>query len=686
MSTNPHNHQMNHEQENHMSHNHSQHDETSHMSHDMAHMSMTSPGMASMDMHDMKRRFWWSFALMIPIIIITPFMGITLPFTLTFPGSIWLTAILSLILYIIGSKPFFEGAKNEIKARKPAMMSLITMGLFVTFWYSIYALIVNQLFHVEHIMDFFWEFATLTVIMLLGHRIEMTATMQAGDATSKLRALLPNIAHIKHGNEIMDMPIATLKNDMVIQVLAGEAFPADGTVLSGYSQVNESLMTGESQLIDKTKNSPIISGTINGNGTLDVRVTNVGSKSFIGQLQTILSDSQDKKSRAETLADRVASYLFWIALAFAITAFVIWTYLRGVSAATNIAVTVLVIACPHALGLAVPLVIQRTKSIAASQGILIKNRKALTAGNHLRYALMDKTGTLTTGQFTITRIVTYDFEKMKAISIMAALDRQSTHPLAKSIVNYAKSTNAPHQHAQHVENIAGYGVSGMIDDMHYLLVSARYLKENQVAFTPLTDDGSISYLLRHNQVIAAVVQGDTIKDTAKDFVGHLVAQGIQPVLVTGDNTKAASAAAETLGITDVHSQVSPQEKIDLITQYQARGDVLMIGDGINDAPALAQANLSIAIGAGTEVAQASADAILIADQLPKIITFLSLIKHANAKQIQNLWWATGYNIIAIPLAAGVFAWIGLMINPMFGAIAMSISTVIVALNALTLKY
>ena len=650
------------------------------------HMHMADdPGMANMDMLDMKRRFWWSFGLMIPIIIITPFMGMSLPVTLTFPGSNWATAILSFALYMIGSKPFFEGAKSEIKARKPAMMSLVSMGLLVTFWYSIYALLANQFLHSAHIMDFFWEFATLTVIMLLGHRIEMTATMKAGDATDKLRALLPNIAHVKHDDMIMDMPIATLKPDMIIQVLAGESFPSDGVVVTGHSQVDESLMTGESRLIDKSENSPVVGGTINGNGSLDVRLTQVGVNSFVGQLQTALSTSQDQKSRAETRADRVASYLFWVALLFSLGAFIVWTNLRGFSAATNIAVTVLVIACPHALGLAIPLVIQRTKSVAASQGILIKNRKALSAANRLQYALMDKTGTLTTGQFSVNRIVTHDLDKTQAVAIMSALDSQSTHPLAKSITAYRRQIKAPQLQAENVTNIAGYGVSGMVNDDHYLLVSERFLSEHNISFTPLDDEGSISYLLKHDQVIAAISQGDTVRDTASEFVKNLVQQGITPVLVTGDNIKTAHDVAAQLGITDIHAQVSPQEKITLVTKYQQMGNVMMIGDGINDAPALAQANLSIAIGAGTQVAQAAADAVLIANQLPKIIDFLQLIKHANRKQIQNLWWGAGYNIIAIPLAAGVLASVGLMLNPMIGAIVMSLSTVIVALNALTIK-
>lgn len=669
---------------------------TSHEHHDMSsmnhdHMDMSShehtshAGMDSMDMSDMKRRFWWAFFLMLPIIIITPFMGIHLPFTFTFPGSSWVSALLSTLLYFIGSKPFWDGTRAEFRTKKPAMMSLITVGLNVTFWYSIYAVLSTQLFHV-HVMDFFWEFATLNVIMLLGHRIEMSVTMQAGDATAKLRELMPNIAHVKHNDMLMDMPIDTLKSNMIVRVLAGESFPADGTVVEGVSQVDESLMTGESRLVEKKIGSQVVGGTINGNGTLDVKLTTVGDDSFIGQLKETLLSSQDKKSRAETLADKVAAWLFWVALLFAIGSLLIWTPLRGLGFAVNIAATVLVIACPHALGLAVPLVINRTKAIAAQEGILIKNRKALVAANHLKFALMDKTGTLTTGKFTVQHFSVYDFDQSKALEIMSALDQQSTHPLAQSIVNYAKEQHAPKIQASHVENIAGYGVRGKIDDQLYTLASAKYLKQNHITFTPLQTEGSISYLLEEGRVIAAIAQGDHLKESAPAFIRTLLNQGITPVMITGDNELAAKQIADELKITDIHSQVSPQDKINLVSEYQQHGTTMMIGDGINDAPALAQANLSIAIGVGTEVAHASADAILIADQLSKIIDFINLAKRSNTKQVQNLWWGASYNIIAIPLAAGVLAFAGIMLNPMIAALIMSLSTIIVAINALLLKH
>ncbi|EQC82532.1 cation transport ATPase [Leuconostoc mesenteroides subsp. cremoris TIFN8] len=535
-------------------------------------------------------------------------------------------------------------------------------------------------------MDFFWEFATLNVIMLLGHRIEMSVTMQAGDATAKLRELMPNIAHVKHNDMLMDMPIDTLKSNMIVRVLAGESFPADGTVVEGVSQVDESLMTGESRLVEKKIGSQVVGGSINGNGTLDVKLTTVGDNSFIGQLKETLLSSQDKKSRAETLADKAAAWLFWVALLFAIGSLLIWTPLRGLGFAVNIAATVLVIVCPHALGLAVPLVINRTKAIAAQEGILIKNRKALVAANHLKFALMDKTGTLTTGKFTVQHFSVYDFDQSKALGIMSALDQQSTHPLAQSIVNYAKEQHAPKIQASHVENIAGYGVRGKIDDQLYTLASAKYLKQNHITFTPLQTEGSISYLLEEGRVIAAIAQGDHLKESAPAFIRTLLNQGITPVMITGDNELAAKQIADELKITDIHSQVSPQDKINLVSEYQQHGTTMMIGDGINDAPALAQANLSIAIGVGTEVAHASADAILIADQLSKIIDFINLAKRSNTKQVQNLWWGASYNIIAIPLAAGVLAFAGIMLNPMIAALIMSLSTIIVAINALLLKH
>lgn len=663
---------------NHMSMQEQQHTPSSHNNHHHNGMDM--------DMDDLTKRFWWSLILMVPIIIMAPFMGLSLPFTWTFTGSIWLVTVLATILFIVGTPPFFKGAKTELSHRKPAMMSLISMALIVTYFYSIYTVIANEIFHMHpHMMDFFWEFATLTVIMLLGHRIEMSVTMQAGDATSKLQALLPRIAHVKHDDMVHDMPLAEIKQDMILQVLAGESFPTDGIVLEGHSQVDESLMTGESRLIDKQKDSAVVGGTINGNGTLLVKVTFIGDYSFIGRLQQALTTSQDNKSQIETVADRVASWLFWVALVVAVLAVVIWLPITGLSNAINIAVTVLVIACPHALGLAVPMVIARTKSLAAARGILIKNRKALQNTDMLRYALMDKTGTLTTGQFTVTAVITYDFDAQRALAIMAALDQQSTHPLAASIVAHAKAKKAPQLIAHDVNNIAGIGVSGIIDQQRYILASSRYLDEHHIDYSPVdtTVGNSVSYLLADTKVIGAVSQGDAIKDSAKAFIDHLKAQHLIPVLVTGDNLSSAQKVAQALDIDDVHALVSPQDKIQLVTQYQQDGPVMMIGDGINDAPALAQADLSIAIGAGADVAQASADTVLVSDHLPQIMSFLTLCQRSHRKQIQNLWWGAGYNIFAIPLAAGVLAPIGFLLNPMIGAILMSASTILVALNALS---
>lgn len=660
------------------------HDHTSHsLSQHHMHMPDNS-GMVHMDMSDMKKRFWWSLGLMIPIIIMTPFMGMRLPFTLTFPYSIWIVTLLSVILYTIGTTPFFTGAKQELKSKKPAMMTLVSMGLLVTFWYSIYTVVTNQIWHTNHV-DFFWEFATLTVIMLLGHRIEMSATMQAGNATAALQSLLPNIVHVQHGHHVMDMSITELKVGMTIQVLVGEAFPADGIVVDGRSQVDESLVTGESQLVEKYESCRVVSGTINGGSTLTIQVTDTGEQAFIGQLQTSLNHSQDVKSRVETLANRVASYLFWFAFITAIISLAIWTPLHGFAFALNIAITVLVIACPHALGLAVPLVIQRTKSIGAAQGILINNRQVIGVSPHLKFALMDKTGTLTTGKFNVINFISFIGSDEENLSLMASLNRQSTHPLAESIIAYANENNATQLTTHSFTNLPGYGVSGVINQLPYALVSERYLIDYDINFEPLNSEGTNSYLISQNMVLAAITQGDQLKPSAIEFISDLKSHDIIPIMVTGDNKRVATKVANQLGIQKVHAEVSPQNKIELVQFYQAHGPVIMIGDGINDAPALAQADLSIAIGTGTKVAQASADTILITNNLLKIIAFLSLIQQANIKQKENLLWGAGYNIFAIPLAAGILFTYGFVLNPMIGAVVMSLSTIIVALNALTIK-
>ncbi|CAK1238563.1 Cation-transporting P-type ATPase (ZntA) [Fructobacillus cardui] len=687
-----------------MGHNHQGHDnhmqmdhgqmKMDHQNHDMSNMG-SMPGMdhdmsgmgdmggMPMNHSNMKQRFWWSFALLIPLLFVAPFMGVDLPITLTFPGSNWVMLILAVAMYAVGTQPFFSSAKIELKQKKPAMMSLISMGLLVTFWVSVYAFIAKTFFKVDA-MDYFLEFGTLVVIMLLGHLIEMQATMKAGNATSELSKLTPATAHVKEGDSFTDKPVSDLTNGAVVQVLAGESFPADGTVLSGSSQVDESLMTGESKPVKKAENSSVIGGTINGEGTLLVQVSAVGDDSFIGHLKKTLNQTEASSSKAESLANKVAGWLFWVGLTAAILALLIWTAISGLTTAFNIAVTTLIIACPHALGLAIPLVIQRTKALAAKDGILIKKHGAVLSAKHLDYALMDKTGTLTNGHFQVQKLVTNKISDHDALAIMAALEQQSSHPLAKAIVQKAKDDGVTVTAGQDVQTIAGAGISGTVNSQHYFLVSARYLTEQHIDFEPLDADGSISYLTDGHQVLAAVSLGDSIKDSAKDFVAQLKAHQITPVLVTGDAKKTANKVAQELGINVVQAEVSPEDKINLVKQYQQKGKTMMIGDGINDSPALAQADLSVAIGAGTDVAQASADAVLISQSLPKIIDLINLAHNANRKEVENLWWGAGYNILAIPTAAGLFAFAGIMLNPLIGAIVMSLSTVVVAINALLL--
>jgi P-type Cu2+ transporter len=687
-----------------MGHNHQGHDDhmnmdhgqmkMDHQNHDMSNMG-SMPGMdhdmsgmgdmggMPMNHSNMKQRFWWSFALLIPLLFVAPFMGVDLPITLTFPGSNWVMLILAVAMYAVGTQPFFSSAKIELKQKKPAMMSLISMGLLVTFWVSVYAFIAKTFFKVDA-MDYFLEFGTLVVIMLLGHLIEMQATMKAGNATSELSKLTPATAHVKEGDSFTDKPVSDLTNGAVVQVLAGESFPADGTVLSGSSQVDESLMTGESKPVKKAEKSSVIGGTINGEGTLLVQVSAVGDDSFIGHLKKTLNQTEASSSKAESLANKVAGWLFWVGLTAAILALLIWTAISGLTTAFNIAVTTLIIACPHALGLAIPLVIQRTKALAAKDGILIKKHGAVLSAKHLDYALMDKTGTLTNGHFQVQKLVTNKISDHDALAIMAALEQQSSHPLAKAIVQKAKDDGVTVTAGQDVQTIAGAGISGTVNSQHYFLVSARYLTEQHIDFEPLDADGSISYLTDGHQVLAAVSLGDSIKDSAKDFVAQLKAHQITPVLVTGDAKKTANKVAQELGINVVQAEVSPEDKINLVKQYQQKGKTMMIGDGINDSPALAQADLSVAIGAGTDVAQASADAVLISQSLPKIIDLINLAHNANRKEVENLWWGAGYNILAIPTAAGLFAFAGIMLNPLIGAIVMSLSTVVVAINALLL--
>lgn len=643
-----------------------------------------------------KMKFFVSLIFAIPIIIFSPMMGVQLPFQFTFPGSDWMVLILATILFIYGGQPFLVGAKGEITSKKPGMMTLVTLGISVAYIYSLYAFYLNHFSDATgHTMDFFWELATLILIMLLGHWVEMNAVGSAGDALKKMAALLPDKVIKVTNNQREEVKISDIALNDIVEVKAGESIPTDGMIVRGETAIDESLVTGESKKVQKKPNDQVIGGSINGSGTIQVKVTAVGEASYLSQVMDIIKQAQNDKSRAELLSDKVAGYLFYFAVSVGVIAFFIWMLIDNhIDFALERLVTVLVIACPHALGLAIPLVTARSTSIGAHHGLMIKNRAAIETAQHIDYVMMDKTGTLTEGHFSVNH-----YESFKAgvsdeevLSLFASLESQSNHPLATSIVDFAKNKSISYVQPQDVRNIPGVGLEGTINGQAYKITNVSYLEQNgfdydQALFTKLAQQGnSISYLIDEQQVIGIIAQGDQIKDSSQQMVADLLAKGITPVMLTGDNQEVAETVAKALGINDVHAQLMPEDKESIIKAYQSKGKkVMMVGDGINDAPSLIRSDIGIAIGAGTDVAVDSGDVILVKSEPSDIIHFFTLSKRTMRKMVQNLWWGAGYNIVAVPLAAGILASIGLILSPAVGAILMSLSTVIVAINAFTLK-
>ena len=661
--------------------------------HAMGEMSMGNGHM--MHMGNLKRKFWVSLILTLPILVMSPMMGMRLPFQLTFPGSDWLVAVLGTVLFLYGGGPFFSGARGELATRKPAMMTLITLGIGVAYLYSIYAVVANNLLHVTPVVtDFFWELATLIDIMLLGHWIEMNTVMNAGSAVDALGKLLPQVAHVQDAaGHVTDVRLANVQTGQTVVVRAGEQIPADATILTGSSAVNESLVTGESAAVKKTVGDSVIGGSVNGTGTFTARVTGTGETGYLAQVMTLIQNAQNAKSASENLADRVAGYLFYAALFVGIFAFIVWLNLTNLAGALSVAVAVFVIACPHALGLAVPLVVARSTALAAQNGLLIRNRDAVEQVKALKFALMDKTGTLTQGQFKVNHLLslTSAHDDQAILQLMANLEAGSSHPLATGILTAAKRAGLTVTAAQDPHQVTGVGQFGTIDGTTYGLVAVTYLDQHQLAydhaqFQALAAEGnSLSYLIGNDQVLGLVAQGDQIKPTAAKLVTYLKQHGITPVMLTGDNQETATKVAQAVGIDQVQARLLPEDKERLVGQYQQRGQVLFIGDGVNDAPSLARADIGMAIGSGTDVALEAADVILVASDPADVVAFLKLAHATNRKMTENLWWGAGYNLVAIPLAAGILAPLGFMLDPMVGAIVMSLSTIIVAINAMTLR-
>ncbi|MCJ0960855.1 copper-translocating P-type ATPase, partial [Staphylococcus haemolyticus] len=615
-------------------HNHQNHmNHSNHMHHDN-HASHHHSGHAHHH-GNFKVKFFVSLIFAIPIILLSPMMGVNLPFQFTFPGSEWVVLILSTILFFYGGKPFLSGGKDEIATKKPGMMTLVALGISVAYIYSLYAFYMNNFSSATgHTMDFFWELATLILIMLLGHWIEMNAVGNAGDALKKMAELLPNSAiKVMDNGQREEVKISDIMTDDIVEVKAGESIPTDGIIVQGQTSIDESLVTGESKKVQKNQNDNVIGGSINGSGTIQVKVTAVGEDGYLSQVMGLVNQAQNDKSSAELLSDKVAGYLFYFAVSVGVISFIVWMLIQNdVDFALERLVTVLVIACPHALGLAIPLVTARSTSIGAHNGLIIKNRESVEIAQHIDYVMMDKTGTLTEGNFSVNHYESFknDLSNDTILSLFASLESQSNHPLAISIVDFAKSKNVSFTNPQDVNNIPGVGLEGLIDNKTYKITNVSYLDKHKLnydddLFTKLAQQGnSISYLIEDQQVIGMIAQGDQIKESSKQMVADLLSRHITPVMLTGDNNEVAHAVAKELGISDVHAQLMPEDKESIIKDYQSDGNkVMMVGDGINDAPSLIRADIGIAIGAGTDVAVDSGDIILVKSNPSDIIHFLT---------------------------------------------------------------
>lgn len=637
---------------------------------------------------DFRKRFIFSLILMIPILALSPMIQMLLGVDWRFTGDAYLLFALSSLLFFYGGKPFLTGAIDEFKKKAPAMMMLIALAITVAYVYSsltVFLLKGN---------DFFWELATLVVIMLLGHWIEMKSVMGASKALEELVKLMPEIAHlISENGETRDVPVKDLKEGDLVLVKPGEKVPIDGIIYDGASSVNESMITGESVPVDKGKDAEIIGGAINGEGILKFRVNRVGDKTFLSQIIKMVREAQESKSNTQRLADIAAKWLFYIALSVGTITFIVWMAIsKDVNFAIERAVTVMIISCPHALGLATPLVTAVSTNTGAKRGLLIRNRAAFENARKINSIVFDKTGTLTEGEFGITDINGVSATNEELLTLAYSVELNSEHPIARGIVNEGKKKNLERLDVTDYKNITGKGLMAKVDGRDIRVVSSGYMRSEKISFDEdhyekLALEGkTVVFVLENSKLLGYIALSDIIRDSAKEAVDILRDMKVESILLTGDNNRVAAYVGERIGINKVIAEVLPQEKASKIEQLQSEGRIVgMTGDGVNDAPSLAKADLGIAIGAGTDVAIETADIILVRSNPLDVVNILKLSKATYRKMLQNLAWATGYNIIAIPLAAGVLYNQGIIISPALGAVLMSLSTVIVAVNARLLK-
>ncbi|WP_435073519.1 heavy metal translocating P-type ATPase [Halorubrum sp. HHNYT27] len=641
-----------------------------------------------------RRRFWVSLVLSVPVIIFSEFIQGVLGYTApTFPGSVWITPVLSVIVFAYGGLPFISMARTELQNREPGMMMLISLAITVAFVYSIASLFL------EGTTPFFWELVTLIDIMLLGHWMEMRSVRQASGALDELAKLMPDTAErVTESGDTEDVPVAELSEDDVVLVRPGASVPADGEVVEGESSVDESMITGESRPVDKEPESEVVAGTVNQDGSLRVRVTKTGDETTLAGIMRLVDEAQKSKSRTQLLADRAAGWLFYIALAVAGITAVAWVAAVGFNIGVlERVVTVLVIACPHALGLAVPLVVAINTATAAQNGMLIRDRIAMEEARTLDTVIFDKTGTLTKGEQGVVGIqIAGEWDEERALEIAAGVEGDSEHMIARAIRTAAEERGVRRASVSNFENLRGLGVRAVVDgDTVHLggpnLIEKFGIERSDDIVSFAEEAGSnaqtVIYLIRdESEVVAAFALADVIREESRQAVKALHEMGIEVAMLTGDSEDVARAVSAELGIDQYFAEVLPEEKDTKVEQLQSEGKlVAMVGDGVNDAPALTRADVGIAIGSGTDVAIESGDIILVDNNPLDVVRLIRLSKASYRKMQENLVWATGYNVIALPLAAGILAPIGILLSPAIGAVFMSLSTIIVAVNARRLR-
>ncbi|MEH6490441.1 copper-translocating P-type ATPase, partial [Hyphomonas oceanitis] len=636
-----------------------------------------------------RKRFWVVLAATGPILVLAPMIQGWLGLTdvLRFPGDRYVLAALSSLVFFYGGWPFLKGFWREITTRDIGMMTLISVAITAAYAYSMGMVALGS------DETFFWELATLIAVMLLGHWIEMKSVLGAGRALEKLAALMPDEAHLvaKDGS-VSDVSVSTLTGGEHLLIKPGEKVPADGIIIKGESSLNESMLTGESKPIFKGADAEVIGGSINGEGSLTIRVDKTGDETFLSSVIKLVQEAQASKSKTQDLANTAAKWLTFIALGGGLSTVLFWTLFtgQGFSFAMARAVTVMVIACPHALGLAVPLVVARSTAIAATNGLLIRDRTAFEEARKINAIIFDKTGTLTKGEFGITDTLVFDttFTEDEIIAYAASIEAHSEHPIAQGIVRDAPEAWP----VDKFKAIPGKGAEGMVKDRNVKVVSPGYLRDKGLVmddprFETLSAQGkTVVFVLIEEKLIGAIALADIIREESASAISQLQAMGIRCIMLTGDNKQVADWVAKEIGLDEVIAEVLPEQKAEKVRDVQSRGLIVaMIGDGVNDAPALAQANVGIAIGAGTDVAIETADIILVRSSPSDVVAIIGLARATYSKMMQNLVWATGYNAFAIPAAAGVFFPWGLILTPALGAVFMSASTVICAVNAQLLK-